>query len=98
MQSSIKLAQLGKKAPIITKYMGRRALQDIKGFTNMGISLDFRSAIVRVAIMAGTLQPNPHNQWNKGLAMQSHPVHYFIHDKCSACHIPRIFQYRNKKV
>ena len=25
--------------------------------------------------------------------MQSHPVHYFIHDKCGACHIPRIFQY-----
>ena len=59
MQSNIKLAQLGKKAPIITKYMGRRALQDIKGFTNMVISLDFRSSIVRVAIMAGTLQPNP---------------------------------------
>jgi hypothetical protein len=25
----------------------------------MVISLDFRSSIVRVAIMAGTLQPNP---------------------------------------
>ena len=27
MQSNIKLAQLGKKAPIITKYMGRPKVQ-----------------------------------------------------------------------
>ena len=48
--------------PTNTKYMGRRALHDINGLTNIVIMRLFRFSMVRVAITAGTLQPNPINK------------------------------------
>ena len=39
--------------------MGRRALQDINGLINIVIKRLFRFSIVREAMIAGTLHPNP---------------------------------------
>ena len=39
--------------------MGRRAEHDIKGNTSIVISRERRLSTVRVAMTAGTLQPNP---------------------------------------
>ena len=47
------------KAPISTKYIGKRALHDISGFTRIVMRRHLRSSIIREAIMAGTLHPNP---------------------------------------
>ncbi len=49
----------GKKALTKRMYTGRRALQDMKGTMNMVIIRLLRLSMVRVAMMAGTLQPKP---------------------------------------
>ena len=49
----------GKNAPIMIMYTGSRAEQDISGTMSIVMSLDFRSSIVRVAMIAGILHPNP---------------------------------------
>ena len=40
-------------------YTGNRALHDIKGLMSIVMMRLLRLSMVRVAIMAGTLQPNP---------------------------------------
>ena len=50
---------LGKMADIMSTYTGRRALHDMNGVIIMVRIRSFRLSSVRVAIMAGTLQPNP---------------------------------------
>ena len=49
----------GKKAAINKIYTGSRALHDINGLMSMVSKRLFRYSIVLVAIIAGTLQPNP---------------------------------------
>ena len=49
----------GKNAPAKSTITGKRALHDMNGVTSIVISLLLRLSIVRVAIMAGTLQPKP---------------------------------------
>ena len=48
-----------KKVPIIMMYMGNRAEQDMNGRMSMVMSRERRLSMVRVAMMAGTLQPKP---------------------------------------
>ena len=50
---------LSKNALISKTYTGYRALHDINGIMSMVTILSFLFSMVRVAIMAGTLQPNP---------------------------------------
>ena len=47
--------------------MGNLAVQEIKGFIKIVSSLSFSSAIVRVAIIAGTLHPKPNISGIKAL-------------------------------
>ena len=56
-----------KKAPEKTIYTGMRALQDMSGVTNMVMKRLLVFSIVRVAITAGTLQPNPMSKEMKDL-------------------------------
>lgn len=42
----------------------------------MVISLLLRLSIVRQAMMAGTLQPKPHDQRDERFAVQAEPVHH----------------------
>ena len=49
----------GKKAPAKSTKMGRRPAQDMKGMMAMVTSRLFRLSMLRVAMMAGTLQPKP---------------------------------------
>ena len=52
-------ACLGKNAPVKSTSTGSRALHDIKGVTSIVIMRLLRLSMVRVAIIAGTLQPKP---------------------------------------
>ena len=52
-------AFLGKKAPAIRMYTGIRPAHDIIGMIRVVIRRLFGLSIVRVANIAGTLQPNP---------------------------------------
>ena len=63
----MKLALLGKNAPASNTYTGKRALQLISGLTSMVIIRLLRLSIVREAIIAGTLQPNPITKGMKDL-------------------------------
>ena len=59
--------ELGKKAAANSAYTGRRAPQDMNGFIRM-VSLRSRSfSRVRVAMIAGTLQPKPTISGTKAL-------------------------------
>ena len=49
----------GKKAPASRTKIGSRPAHDMKGIMAMVISLLFRLSIALVAIIAGTLHPNP---------------------------------------
>ena len=49
----------GKSAAMISVYTGRRAPQLISGAMNWVMSRSRRDSIVRVAMMAGTVQPKP---------------------------------------
>ena len=49
----------GKNAPQNTTYMGRRAEHDMNGMASMVTTRVKRFSMVRVAITAGTLHPNP---------------------------------------
>ena len=49
----------GKKAETSTTYTGMRAEHDMKGSTSIVISRLRGFSMVRVAMTAGTLQPNP---------------------------------------
>src|SRR5690554_35805 len=53
------LACFGKNAPTNSMYTGKRALHDMNGTINIVIMRLLLLSIVRVAIIAGTLQPNP---------------------------------------
>ena len=52
-------AYFGKNAPIRTIYSGSLALHDINGVTSMVTRRLFGLSIVRDAMIAGTLHPNP---------------------------------------
>ena len=52
-------ACLGKNAPVNNTSTGRRALHDMKGVISTVMMRLLRLSMVRVAIIAGTLQPNP---------------------------------------
>ena len=52
-------ALCGKKAPAMSTKMGRRPAQDMNGMMAMVMRRDFRLSMLRVAMMAGTLQPKP---------------------------------------
>ena len=49
----------GKKAPTSNTNIGSLPAQDMKGISAMVIRRLLRLSMVRVAIMAGTLQPKP---------------------------------------
>ena len=59
MHISASAGVFGKKAPTSSTNMGRRPAHDMKGTSAMVISRLLRLSMVRVAMMAGTLQPNP---------------------------------------
>ncbi|MBA7554505.1 hypothetical protein ES705_47126 [subsurface metagenome] len=62
VEDSLKILQdiiWENKAPIIRIYTGSRALQDMNGLIRIVSSLLLRFSIERVAIIAGTLHPNP---------------------------------------
>ena len=48
-----------ENAVMMMMYTGNRAEHDMNGIISMVMSRDLRSSIVRVAIMAGMLQPKP---------------------------------------
>ena len=56
---STNAACCGKNAPANSMSTGRRALHDMNGVISTVIMRLLRLSMVRVAIMAGTLQPNP---------------------------------------
>ena len=52
-------ACVGKNTPANNAYTGRRAEHDIKGTSNVVMRRSLGCSMVRAAIIAGTLQPNP---------------------------------------
>ena len=56
---STSAACCGKNAPAKRMSTGRRALHDMNGVMSTVIMRLLRLSMVRVAMMAGTLQPNP---------------------------------------
>ncbi len=81
MQNSTVPARCGKKVPANRMNTGSRALHDMNGFINMVINRLLRLSMVRVAIIAGTLQPKPMTKGMNDLPCS--PA------KCMS-HVPRI--------